>query len=129
MLSKKWLHCISDAYTICSNKLLLKFFLFHFLFEINSITCFCDELFTDGLSAMKNEIKGIVYLFFVYKYQRIYRYDVIKITTPYIYIYILLCVHFFQFFWYVSTLFLLLYLERMSAVDEKLEGKYFVFLV
>ena len=69
-----------------SNKLLLKFILFHFPFKINSITFFCDIIFTGGLSAVKNEIKGIDYLFFIYKYQQIYEYAVIDVTSPYLHV-------------------------------------------
>ena len=67
------------------NKLLL-FILFHFLFKINSVTLLCDVIFTGGLSAVKNEIKGIDYLFFIYKYQQIYEYAVIDVTSPYLHV-------------------------------------------
>ena len=35
---------------------------------------------------MKNEIKSIVYLVFIYKYQRIYEHAEIDITKPYLHV-------------------------------------------
>ena len=44
----------------------------YLLFKIHLITCFCDVISIGGLSAVKNEIKGIVQYFIFHRHKHYY---------------------------------------------------------